>query len=160
MKTNNIHFLPLFLLLSIFIGCKSTQGLSKEEIIQNIDNKIQEQSYVFEADQAGPANGSIIYLTSPYSLKVSPDTLIAFLPYFGRAYSAPSPMEEGGIKFTSTNFDYSASDKEKGVYTISVNIKDDPNKYNLSLLIGENGKGTLHVTQMNKQSITFYGNIE
>ena len=43
-----------------------------------------------------------IYLSPYYYLKVSKDTVVAYLPYFGRAYTAPADPTEGGIKFTST----------------------------------------------------------
>lgn len=160
MKASNICYLSLFLLLAILFSCKSAQGLSKEEMIQHIDEKVQTQRYAFEATQANPAYGNTIHLTSSYTLTVSPDSVIAYLPYFGRAYSAPNPTDEGGIKFVSTDFDYSVSHKEKGVYKVAIEINDNPNNYNLSLIIGENGRGTLYVNQTNKQGITFYGNIE
>lgn len=160
MKASNICYLSLFLLFTILFSCKSAQGLSKEEKIQLIDEKVQTQQYTFEARQANPAYGNTIHLTSSYTLTVRPDSVIAYLPYFGRAYSAPNPGDEGGIKFVSTDFDYSVSEKEKGVYKIAIGINDNPNNFDLSLLIGENGRGTLYVNQNNKQSISFYGDIE
>ena len=64
---------------------------------------------------ANAMNGASVPLTSSYDLTLSNDTLTAFLPYFGTAYIAP-PMgnTEGGIKFTTTKFDYTVTEKKKG----------------------------------------------
>lgn len=161
MKTNKTNICYFLLLLPFLIlSCKASKGLSKEEIIEQTDSKVEAQRYTFEATQAHPANGRMVHLSPSYTLKVTPDSVIAYLPYFGRAYSAPSPTEEGGIKFTSTDFDYSLSEKDKGTYRATIKILDNHNKYELSLLISDNAKGTLYVSQQNKQSITFYGDIE
>lgn len=146
--------------LTIFVACKSTDPLVKQKAIEEIDNKIAEQRYTFTANHALPMSGRSINLTSSYSLEVSPDTIKAHLPYFGRAYSAPNPTSEGGIKFTSTNFDYQLSPKDKGTYRISIEIKDHPDHYKLSAIIGDNGSGTIYVTQKDKQGISFRGIIK
>lgn len=161
MKTNKTNICYFLLIVPfLFFSCKASKGLSKEEVIEQIDAKVEAQRYTFEATQAHPANGRVVHLTPDYTLKVTPDSVIAHLPYFGRAYSAPNPTEEGGIKFISTDFDYSLSEKDKGTYRATIKILDNHNKYELSLLISDNAKGTLYVSQLNKQSITFYGDIE
>lgn len=43
-------------------------------------------------------NGKTVYLTSPYSVKISNDSAYIELPYFGVAYSVPYGGGEGGIK--------------------------------------------------------------
>lgn len=154
-----VKTLLLAILLSIlFVTCKSTDPLVKQQKIEAMDNKIESRDYTFEAKMAQPMNGRTIHLTSLYTLEVKPDSIIAHLPYFGRAYSAPSSTEIG-IKFVSTNFDYEVTEKKKGVQSVSIKIKDHSNGYNLSMLIGELGKTTVYVSQTNKQSITFVGDI-
>src|SRR5689334_12028310 len=58
---------------------------------------------IFKAQSVFPSSGGIINLTSEYDLKLSRDSIIAYLPYYGRAYTA-TPGEDGGIHFTSTKF--------------------------------------------------------
>lgn len=150
--------LLVILLSMLFATCKSTDPLVKQQQIEAMDSKIESRDYKFEARFAQPMSGRNITLTSSYSLTVKPDSIIAYLPYFGRAYSAPNP-NESGIKFVSTSFEYEVSEKKNGVRSVSVKIKDQPNDYKLSLLIGELGKTTVYVSQTNKQSITFVGDI-
>lgn len=161
MKTSRINLYYLLFIIPFFVfSCKGSKGLSKEEIIKQTESLLFAQRYTFEATQALPANSGTKHLSSGYTLKITPDSIIAHLPYFGRAYSAPNPIEDGGIKFTSTDFYYSLSSKDKGTYRATIKILDNPNKYEFSLLIAENAKVTVYVSQLNKQSITFYGDIE
>lgn len=150
----------LFLLpiLTLLISCKSADPMVRQQQVDEIAEKLDAQNYVFEAQSALPMSAKIVHLTSTYTLKVRPDTITAYLPYFGRAYSVSNPTE-GGIKFESTNFKYEMSEKKKGVSRVSIEINDNPNKYKLSLLIGELGNTTLYVEQINKQAISFTGNI-
>lgn len=160
MKRISYFIILVFLFFGILYSCKSTDPLVKQRQIEEFDGKIAGERYTFTARHAYPMSGRNITLTSEYTLKITPDTITAYLPYFGRAYTAPAPSDEGGIKFVSTDFDYKISEKQKGIYRVSVEIKDHPNNYRLSMLIGENGWGSLHVNQRDKQSISFEGVID
>lgn len=148
----------ILVVLFVLAACKTTDPQVKLNKIKEIETKLEVLDYTFEALMANPMGGKPIHLTSSYTLKVSPDSVIAYLPYFGRAYSVSNPSE-GGIKFTSTNFDYRVEEKKKGTTSVSIQINDNPENYKLSLLIGEMGNSTLYVSQNNKQAITFTGNI-
>lgn len=148
------------LITVLLIGCKSGESLNKQETINDITLKIESQNYTFTPRTAIPMGGKSINLNYSYSLKVSKDTINSYLPYFGRAYVAPSPTDEGGIKFISTDFIYTTSDKKKGVWNIYIEPKDGQKKYKLRLDIGDSGYGTLSVQDNNRQSISFYGTIE
>ncbi|HEX6193693.1 MAG TPA: DUF4251 domain-containing protein, partial [Chitinophagaceae bacterium] len=98
-----LHFYGL--LASLFIlympGIANAQKLDAANTKRIVDAK----NYVFKAQSVTPSRGSLRQLTSDYDLTVAGDSLIAYLPYFGRAYSAPIDSE-GGIKFTSAKSDY------------------------------------------------------
>lgn len=157
MKTFITITLTVFLLLS----CKSGDNLSKEEAISQMNEKVESSRYIFVPQTAIPMGGRSINLDNSYSLKVSRDTIKSYLPYFGRAYTAPiSASTDGGIKFISTNFDYKISDKKKGMWDVTIETKDTPVRYKVLLKIGDSGYGTLTVQETNRQSISFYGKIE
>lgn len=123
------------------------------------DALIEAKTYIFNANTAMPMRGSSIPLTSAYTLQVGPDTVIADLPYFGRAFSAPFNPSDGGIKFNSTNFDYTSEEAKNGRYDIIITPKDVSNARQLRLSISENGYATLNVTSNNKDNISFYGTV-
>ena len=107
----------------------------------------------------GNTGGGLISLSgSNYELKITPDSVFAYLPYYGRAYTAPIGNDESGIKFTSTKFTYEST-KAKKVWRITIAIKDTKDNQRLNLSISENGYASLNISSNTKQSITFNGYI-
>ncbi|MDU1889864.1 MAG: DUF4251 domain-containing protein [Dysgonomonas sp.] len=145
---------------ALLFSCKSGDSLTKQEQIDQITEKIESQNYKFVPRTAMPMSGRTINLSYSYSLDVSKDTISSYLPYFGRAYSAPLPMDEGGVKFVATNFEYTISEKKKGEWDVKINVKENNRLYDLSLIIGDSGNATLTVNEQNRQSISFFGKIE
>lgn len=148
------------LIFAGFIGfsCKSGETLASKEEMAQVSEKVESMNFTFVPQTAEPMSGRSVSLSSFFSLKVSKDTINSDLPYFGRAYSAPLP-NEGGIKFISTDFDYTVSENKKG-WDITIVPKDNSKGYKLSLTLGQSGYGSLSVQQMNRQSISFYGKID
>lgn len=108
----------------------------------------------------GGAQSSLINLSGDgYELKVTPDSIVAYLPYYGRSYVAPISPSDGGIKFISKKFDYKNSKGKKGNWNIDLNIKDTSESYRLNLTVSENGYASLSVSSNNKQSISYQGNV-
>lgn len=154
---------------TFFIACSS----QKQVLSPNIKQQIDEQRYTFVAKSVFPtedarynirnmfpnAAQNLYQLTSRYDIKVTPDSVIVYLPFFGRSYTAPMNPSEGGIKFTSTNFRYNSTIR-KGNYEISIYPQDNRDVNNLSLSISNNGYGTLRVISNQKSPISFYGEIE
>ena len=142
----------------------STSKLSPE--VQEYQKKLQEQvetqNYRFVANYAIPrGNFQPRYLTSEYDLKISKDTVEAFLPYYGVAYEAPVDLTGGGIKFTSKDFDYVLNHgKRPGNWIVNIRIKDQRREIILTLNIWENGDADLNVMNTSRQSIFFRGKIE
>lgn len=161
MKKITLPYIGILLfVMTILVSCKSSDPLARQRAIEAFDQKVESSKYTFTARQAFPMSGRNIHLTSGYTLKITPDTISAYLPFFGRAYSAPIPGNDAGIKFTSTRFEYQLSEKKKGIYRVSINILDNPNNYRLSMVIGDGGSGTVNINQKDKQSISFQGIIE
>lgn len=149
-----------FILIFMLIGCKSGEGLSKQVSATEITEKLKSGNYEFVPQMVTPMKGKSIDLSSSFSLKVSKESVDSYLPYFGRAYTAPMSADEGGIKFVSTDFEYTVSGKKGGGWDISIIPNDNKKRYKLSLSIGGNGYGTLTVLDTNRQAISFYGRIE
>ncbi len=126
----------------------------------DVKNMVESGQYIFVAQFAIPMAGRTIALTSEYDLTVSKDSIIAYLPYYGRAYQAPLDPSQGGIKFTSTKFDYKTAKAKKNGWDISVATKDQSDNSRLSLHISVNGKATLQASSVYRQPISFTGYIK
>jgi len=156
MKTvQNLLQKPGAIFIAMFISIGSF-GQAETPATKNL---IEAQRYTFKAQTANPAAGRTRQLTSEYDLKVYQDTVIAYLPYFGRAYSAPVDVTDGGINFTSMKFEYNVSKGKNNRWEIIIKPKDANDVQELSLTVFENGKADLQVRSNNRQPISFNGYI-
>lgn len=162
MKTVISHVLAIVFSVVALTGCGSVQSAAqKEEKAREIAQKIDDFHFTFSAIYALPTGYRSIYLSPYYSLKVSPDTVEAYLPYYGRAYTAPMNPSDGGIKFTSTDFEYNVvAGRKVGNWTINIKPKDVSSDILLSLDIWENGTARLNASSSARQPISFQGDIE
>ena len=101
MKYNNkFTFIALIILFTSLISCGASQSAAeKAKKAKQIDAQIENLDFRFIANHAYPIGYPSIPLTSEYDVTVMPDTIKAYLPFFGRAYRAPMNSSEGGIKF-------------------------------------------------------------
>jgi hypothetical protein len=156
-----LYWLPVvlgaaFFFSAAFESCKSTQAQGASG---NAKELITAQRYVFKVQTVLPMGGRTRQLTSDYDLKVSKDTVISYLPYFGRAFTAPMDPSKGGIQFTSTDFEYTVNERSRGGWEILIKPRDVKEVQQMMLTISDNGYGSLQVTSTNRQPISFNGYI-
>jgi hypothetical protein len=155
----------LFLLMPGFVQIIHAQSPPSKQDKQQarkllIKNLVDSQHYVFNAQVAMPLGGHTIQLTGDYyDLKISRDAVVSYLPYYGRAYSAPLDPTQSGIQFTSKKFDYTSTPRKKGGWDILIKTKDKQDNWQLSLGISEDGYANLQVNGGNRQAISFTGAI-
>ena len=145
----------LIVLLAGIAYSGSTQDKSETSAKALIESK----SFVFKAESVSPPRGRFTHLTSNYDLIVAGDSVTAFLPYFGRAFSAPITPSEGGIKFTSVNNEYETAKRKKDGWEIVIRPKDGNDVQALYLTVFDNKRASLRVNSVNRESISFNGYI-
>lgn len=135
---------------------------------------VEDKNYTFVATSATPLNGSDINsilskmpggasggninLTgNNYDVRITKDSLIAYLPFYGRSYTAPITNEESGFKFTSKNFVYDTTKRKRGGWDIRIYAKDVKDSPQLTFSISESGYATLSMVSNNRQAITYNG---
>ncbi|MEL7598606.1 MAG: DUF4251 domain-containing protein [Proteiniphilum sp.] len=162
MKKFALYGIGLFFSALLLQACGTTRSAAeKEQIAADIRHAVERCDFIFEATYAYPTGYRSVYLSPYYNVKVSPDTVKAYLPYYGRAYRAPMDPREGGFNFTSTDFDYKLIPvKGKGNWQTEVTILDLDRPVTFRFDIWENGTARLDVNDMNRQAISFQGNIE
>lgn len=134
---------------------------------------VNEKNYIFVATSAIPVNsaavndillkmpgnggGGVVNLAgNGYDVRLNKDSLIAYLPYYGRSYIAPVSNDDNGYKFTATDFTYDEVKTKKG-WDISIRTKDVRDNTRLQLSISEKGYASLTITSNSRQSITYNG---
>ncbi len=146
----------------LFFGCGASQSATdKARQAQFLSEQIKSFNFEFIATYAYPQNFKPVYLSSSYDVKVSPDTVQAYLPYYGRAFSAPMDPSEGGIKFISTDFKYEIEKGRKaGNWIIKIITADTNRPFELNFNLWDNGSGSLNVQDRDRQNISFKGSVE
>jgi len=151
---NGLAVMALFVTLSC--GTIAPNKVQKKEQVRKL---LESKVFVFKPQSATPTSGSMIQLTSEYFLKVNKDTLNSYLPYFGVAYQAKFGNTNSPLEFNSTDFEYSSKVMKNGIYTIDIRLNNpnDPNQ--LILSVSPSGFADLRVISMNRQAISFYGEL-
>ncbi len=145
----------LFLVACIF--CAKALSAQDSTAVQKM---LAAQNFVFDAQTAISQNGSNRQLTDGYTLSVTKDKIVAYLPYFGIAYSAPLDREKAGIEFSTTTYTYQAVPGKKGRTEIKIvpeNISADVR--DITITVFSNGTASLHVNSNLRQSMDFEGEI-
>lgn len=137
---------------------KADKKAAKEQEIKHL---IDSGAYTFKANIMNPMGGPQRILTIEYyDIKISPDTIKSFLPYFGRVYmNPPLSSSDAGIMFTSTHFNYKKENKKKGGWLITIEYKDTDRSNKMTLDILPGGTATLVSNSNTRDAIIFYGDI-
>jgi len=146
-------------LISILLIANLTHAQDKpteSDIKSLVDNK----SFVFEAQSASPMRGRTVHLSPGNTLKVSADTVVSDLPYYGRAHSAPMNPSDAGIKFTSSDFTYDVKDRKKSGWDVTIKVKDGTRTHQIYLTISSNGSASVRVVSSDRDSISYNGYIQ
>lgn len=141
------------------IRCSSVKNINSPGTVE-LSAMIHSGKFTFVAERVNPLRGRARQLTSSYDVKVSKDSLISYLPYFGRSHRAPIDPTKGGIKFTSTDFTINTDTKDEKKWVISVIPHDNVPVQSLNFTIFGNGSTTLHVTNTYRDPIVFHGYIQ
>jgi hypothetical protein len=162
MKKFALYGTLLFFSTLFFQACGSARSAAeKEQRAADIRQAVERPDFIFEATYAYPTGYRSVYLSPYYEVKVSPDTVRAYLPYYGRAYRAPMDPREGGYNFTSTDFTYKFTPGDrKGNWIAEVTFLDLDRPVTFRFDIWEEGNARLNVSDMNRQPISFQGDIE
>jgi hypothetical protein len=147
-------------ILSLLAFCSLTIYAQDSAKVALVKTMIASKKFVFEVQSVTPLKGGTRQLTYGYTLKVEADKLMSDLPYFGRAYQASPGSSDGGMKFTSKQFEYSSTARKKNGWDIIIKPKDVSNVQQLSLTVFDNGSTTLRVSCNDRDPISYSGYLD
>ncbi len=140
-------------------GRRAERKAREEAKAAEIARMVEERNIRFVAQIAHPLGGGSIHLTSEYTLDIAGDSAVAWLPFYGVAYTADYGQTDGGIKF-SENPNFIVVDEDRKGFTIHMEVKAPKDLYRLNLQITNAGYATLNVSSHNRQSISFSGIVK
>ena len=154
----------LFWLLGIvlLLAGQSLYAQSKKEKREQKANEVKElidsKRFTVDVNRAIPMGGRSLNLTSPYSLEMRGDSVISYLPYFGRAYSAPYGGGDG-LRFEESITDYQSTFDKKGTARIKFVARTKEDTFRFDMQVFSNGSAIISVTPTNRQNITYQGEL-
>lgn len=131
----------------------------KAKQIEDVKAGIRNGVIKIEVDRMIPFAGSVRSVSSRYSLEIRSDSVFSYLPYYGEAHRLPYGGGEGMI-FDAPVTNYQVKVKEKGMTEIKFDTKTFEDNYTFFIDISENGMSSIHVRPLNKDSITYTGQME
>lgn len=171
----------LFLAVGSVHAQDSTKVERKAAKAEALKQLLDSKKFVFQAQYANPLGGGVttlngrminitpnvggggtghVYLNYNYDVRVRPDSVIAYLPYFGRTTFAPAyNPTDNGIKFTSTKFGYAVKQGKKGSTIITITPQDAGYNRKMVFTISQDGYASLQMTITNRNAISFDGII-
>lgn len=121
---------------------------------------VETKAFTFHASTMTPSKGGMRQLTGVnYTVRVSGDTLICDLPYFGRVFTVSSVTGDNGMNFTSYQFTYDSKAGKKNKWLLTIKTKDLSADRDLSFVFFDNGTATLNITSSDRQFISYQGKV-
>lgn len=153
--------LSLLLITAMGISTLSAQTKKERKELkkQVVEKLVTSGKYKIDVNRALPARGRSITLTSPYSVEIRNDSVISYLPYYGRAYSIPYGGGEG-LNFKTPITDYQLDRDKKGTAKIKFSARSREDKFDFNIDVFSNGSATIFVNMQNRQSISFNGEVD
>lgn len=131
----------------------------KEQKKEAVQKQIISENYKIEVNTAIPMRGRTIPLTSSYSLAIRNDSVISYLPYYGRAYSIPYGGGDG-LNFSAPLKEYDMKTDKKGNPVIKFTARSPEDYFEFRIKVYSNGSASIDVNMQNRQSISFQGELE
>ena len=152
----------LVFLLSV-TSCTTLSSVERAErdakVAQAVEKILSERCFTVNVSMMYPRRGKAVNVTSEFSLQVEGDTLVSYLPYYGRAYNVPYGGGKG-LNFTAPIQDYREARGHKGNTLISFVVNNGEDILSYTLDIYSNGSASINVISRNRESISFSGYLQ
>ena len=145
--------------LSINVACGTMTSAERAERALAVENALATRHYAVSIQVMYPTRGGAVNVTPDFSLKVEGDTLVSYLPYFGRAYNVP-PGGGKGLNFTAPIKRYEAAKDKKGRTHVLIVADNDEDVITYHLEIVDNGRASIDVRCRERESISYSGELE
>ncbi len=158
---NNNFFYSLVITAFIFLGCSGSRQTQADVTpdAATVKSMVENKNFVFVARSVSPMTSRRRELTSGYQISILKDSIISYLPFFGRGYTAPVSPADIDFDFTSTKFSYATTPAKNG-WNILIKPTDQKYLQKLYFRVFENGTASLIISSIDRSSISYSGYIK
>ena len=129
------------------------------ELSAKVTNALNNRDFKIAIDRMYPMRGSSKHVSFGYSVEVRNDTLISYLPYFGRAYNVPYGGGKG-LNFSAPIGSYQEFMKRNGQRHIEIGVANDEDTYFYTIEVFDNGSSSVDVRARQRERISYSGNLD
>lgn len=147
--------------LLLLAACATTAERAEREarLAEAVDQAVASRHYTVSVQSMHPRRGRVVNVTSDYSLEVRGDTLVSYLPYFGRAYHIP--LDGGkGMNFTAPILRYEQAKDAKGRTYVVLTTDNHEDVLTYRLEIFSNGRTSIYVNAREREPISYEGRLD
>ena len=130
------------------------QELQAKAVLEALENR----NYTIGINYVYPRRGPGKTLEYGYDVTVRNDSLISYLPYFGRAYRVPYGGGTG-LNFSVPISRYQTYRAKKNMTRVLIGVKYEEDVYQYQLDVYDNGQVSLNVTAQEREGISFTGEM-
>lgn len=165
----NLQVMKKFLFIVFFacstVGMLSGCATSEEraaraaEQAAKVKAALAERHYKINVSRMYPMKGGAKSVSYGYGVEVRNDSLISYLPYFGRAYDVPYGGGKG-LSFSERIGSYQESQAKSDQRLIKIDVKNDEDTYLYTIKVFDNGSSSIDVQSRKRESISYSGDME
>lgn len=144
-------------------ACSSLTSAERAErdakTAQAVEKALAERHYKVEVSMMNPRRGRSVNVSPDFSLEVKGDTLVSYLPYFGRVYNVPYGGGKG-LNFTAPISEYHTAKGRNGATLITMKTINEEDAYSFRLEIFSDGSTSIDLTARERESVNYSGLME
>jgi len=153
-------WLIMIVVATLITSCATTAEKMEREakVAAQVKEALDNQHYTIRVHMMYPRRGSARNVSNDFSLEVKGDTLVSYLPYFGRAYNIPYGGGKG-LNFTAPILSYERVRIKKNLTRVILMTENEEDQYLYELEIFDNGSSSIWVRSRQREDIHYSGEM-
>ena len=155
------NWIIFIVLAAALAGCATTAERMEREArtAAQVSEALASRHYTINVLMMYPQRGRAVNLTTNYSVEVKGDSLISYLPYFGRAYNVPYGGGKG-LNFIAPITGYQTETDRKGITRVVLTSENEEDHYRYILEVSNSGDSYIQVQSRQRDFIRYSGRMD
>lgn len=140
----------------VLAGCAVNR---QSEKTYSVESLIERRHFTIDVDYMYPMSGMPRHVDYNYSLSVHGDSIISYLPYFGRAHNVPYGGGKA-LNFVGLLKSYDDQITKKGEHVLTLRTRTDEDEYEYFIELSDDGSASISVFGNERDQIRFRGKMD